>query len=783
MSYDELKSKGSSMLKALIMKNGILVAVWLGILVACGGALDSNKRLVETGNKYFAAGKLKEASIIYRKAIQKDALYGEAYYRLGITEMKRRNIGNAIRVLRRACELQPENDDAHTKLADMYLAIYMADKEKYKTMLGDFEEIAGKILKRDPNSFTGHRLLGYSSVVAANYKAAEDHFIKALAAKPGDPAVTLAIAQIYARTSRAPEAEKIMLAVVDKQKDYLAGYDFLYLLKIQAKKYDEGAEVLKRKAANNPKNAMTMVELALHQFRSKKNEEANQVLERLASDKANYPDGRAIAGDFYQRAGMIEAATRIFTEGITTDLPRKATYQKKLAELLTLQGRRDEAFKMIEDVLAANNNDPEAKALRAGLQLQSGKMEDVDKAIAEMESVLSKMPNNPVVRFNLGEAYLNKRIVDKALSQFQEALKINPGYVPAKNGMARILMMRKEFAKAQQLAGDVLKSAPRNQQAILLRAAATMNLGDREAARKQLQDVLKANPALRDARSLLAQLDLTDKRLAEAEESYRALMSFNPPDIRGVLGLAEVHMAAGRAPQAMALLEESARNNPNVPVYRMAVANLFVRTNQYPKAIERFAALTQEFPNRADLHMRLAESYRRGGNTQEAYKHFETASKISPRDSMPLIQMVAILEAMGDKEKGLAIYQKILEVSPDNPVALNNLAYNLAESGRDLDQALTYAQKAKQKMPTNLDISDTLGWIYIKKNLSDDAIKIFRDLVRQRPDHVTWRYHLALALFQKGDKLEAKKELQTAIQNKPSSAEGKKIQELLSRIG
>ena len=57
------------------------------VLVGCNRDPEAAKqKLVETGNRYFENGKFKEASIIYRRAIQKDRRYGEAYYRLGLAE-------------------------------------------------------------------------------------------------------------------------------------------------------------------------------------------------------------------------------------------------------------------------------------------------------------------------------------------------------------------------------------------------------------------------------------------------------------------------------------------------------------------------------------------------------------------------------------------------------------------------------------------------------------------------------------------------------------------------
>jgi tetratricopeptide (TPR) repeat protein len=96
-------------------------------LVSC--SRDPNvakKRYLENGNKYFAKGKFKEASIMYRNALQKDQRYGPAYYRLAQTDLKLGRIPNALGELRRAIELipkdQPEHLDAEVRLAEIYLA-------------------------------------------------------------------------------------------------------------------------------------------------------------------------------------------------------------------------------------------------------------------------------------------------------------------------------------------------------------------------------------------------------------------------------------------------------------------------------------------------------------------------------------------------------------------------------------------------------------------------------------------------------------------------------------
>jgi predicted Zn-dependent protease len=71
----------------------------------------------------------------------------------------------------------------------------------------------------------------------------------------------------------------------------------------------------------------------------------------------------------------------------------------------------------------------------------------------------------------------------------------------------------------------------------------------------------------------------------------------------------------------------------------------------------------------------------------------------------------------------------------------------------------------------------------MKKNLSDSAIQLFREIVRQAPERSTFRYHLAMALAQKGNKVEAKKELEMALRSKPDREEEAKIKELIAKLG
>jgi Flp pilus assembly protein TadD len=278
-------------------------------------------------------------------------------------------------------------------------------------------------------------------------------------------------------------------------------------------------------------------------------------------------------------------------------------------------------------------------------------------------------------------------------------------------------------------------------------------------------------------------LDLAEKRYKEAEAAFGKLYRENPDDLRGLMGLTETYAAQQQFPQAIQLLQKEAAKHPERLELRLALGNLAYRSGNYDLAIEHYRALIKSRPNAGDMYVRLGEVYRKKGDFNSAIEAFRKAKELRPNDPVPPLHLAVLLDAQGQHEQARPIYEQILKLDPDHPLALNNLAYMMAQDGQNLDQALSMAQRAKQKLPDNPDVSDTLGWIYIKKNLSDNAIQIYRDLIAKQPERSTFRYHLGMALYQKGDRVQARKELQIALQKKPSKEEEAQIRELIGKLG
>src|SRR5258708_1717732 len=127
------------------------------LAVSCG---RSPQRYLEKANQYFDAGKYDDAALNYRKAIQKDAAFGEAFYRLGLTELKRKDFREAYTALTSAGQFLPGRADVQVALADLALQAYMGDRRRPARYYQQLTQLSGQLLARDSNSFDGLRING-----------------------------------------------------------------------------------------------------------------------------------------------------------------------------------------------------------------------------------------------------------------------------------------------------------------------------------------------------------------------------------------------------------------------------------------------------------------------------------------------------------------------------------------------------------------------------------------------------------------------------------------------
>ena len=296
----------------------------------------------------------------------------------------------------------------------------------------------------------------------------------------------------------------------------------------------------------------------------------------------------------------------------------------------------------------------------------------------------------------------------------------------------------------------------------------------------------KDNPDSPEVLFLLGTVNLAEHRLQEAEDAFRRSYKLSPANSAGLMGIIEIYMAQNKTDEALRILQSESDRAPYRLDLLLALGGTGVRAGKYDLAIQTYTGML-EHPDKGhtqgDIYLRIAEVYRRKGDANNAVQALQKARETLPDSTLVLSTLGLVLDGAQRRPEAKAIYEATIKLDPNNAVALNNLAFLLAETGGDLDDALTKAQLAKQLMPGLPEINDTLGWIYLKKNLADNAIEIFRDLVTKEPDHSTYHFHLGMAYSQKGDQTNALDQLREALSKQPSNEEKDKIEQMIARMG
>jgi tetratricopeptide (TPR) repeat protein len=706
-------------------------------------------------------------------------------------------VTEAVNAFRRAVELLPASEadhwDAVVKLSEIYLNF-----TREKAYLDEVEGFCNALLKRDPNSYDGHRLTGDLDYARATerFKVAMRDEGRALldksiaeyrlaeAIKPGQVGVVMQLARTLAAETQYAEAEKLYRSVIEKDKKFQSAYTELYRLLMFQGKPGDAEQVLKMGAQNNPKQFGYLTLLAMHYYMQKRRDDMVGVLNQIKTHAKEFPQAYLTVGDFYLRMGDGDSAVREYREGIAKDAAKKATYEKRIIEVLMRQGKRTEAADLTSQILKDDPNDNDARGLAATFMLDKG---DVTKALSELQAVVTHSPDNPVAQYNLGRAHAARGEWEQARQRYQKAIDLRPDYVLARLSLAQLQVTRGDFDAAIKSSQAVLAIDRNNNNARLIASAALMGQKKFDDSRQLLDAMLKANPSSPDVLFQLGVVNLAQSKYKEAEDAFRRSYELNPANSRGLMGMVETEMAQNHPDQAMQLLQTESAKVPNRMDFLLALGNTAVRAGKFDLAIsyfEKVAAATQKGSKaQGDIYLRIGESYRRKGDLTNSIIALQRSREILPDNGVVLSTLGLVLDAAGRWAEARQVYEVVIKLDPSNGVALNNLAFLLSEHGGDLDDALTKAQRAKQLLPNLSEVSDTLGWIYLKKNLTDNAIDIFKDLVNKVPAEAIFRYHLGMAYSQKGDKTRALKELQDALKYNPTKGDRDKIQQLITRLG
>ena len=186
-----------------------IVALLLSLALVSGCNRDPNVRkhkYLESGQKYSAQGKDREAAIQYANALKIDKNFADAHYALAQSYLHMGALSAAFGELQRTVALQPANYKARIDLGNMFLAGGRVD---------DAQVQADAVMAAQPDNADGHALLSRIAARRGQKDLALTEIRKALELSPNEAVLheTLALLEVGDSTKGASVEDELKKAV------------------------------------------------------------------------------------------------------------------------------------------------------------------------------------------------------------------------------------------------------------------------------------------------------------------------------------------------------------------------------------------------------------------------------------------------------------------------------------------------------------------------------------------------------------------------------------------
>ncbi len=234
-------------------------------------------------------------------------------------------------------------------------------------------------------------------------------------------------------------------------------------------------------------------------------------------------------------------------------------------------------------------------------------------------------------------------------------------------------------------------------------------------AEKQAREAVRLDPTLAEAQRLLGNLDLAaaekdPSRLAPAIEHLSAARRLAPSDIGTAVSLARALLAADRAAEAAAVLDE-----------------------------------LPELGNQPMIQRLTAEAKAKAGRLKEAEAIYRVLYEADPGDREIAAALIDLYEDQDRLDRSLEVLRSLEHRDPANSAITERIVLDLARAGR-FAEAEAAARDLVAKRPENRGGQRLLATVLFERGSTEEGEKILRSMIEADPDDLQARRALAAEL-------------------------------------
>lgn len=698
-------------------------------------------------DKYLTAGKKQMDKKDYARALlefknaaaatPKDA---EPFYQLGLAFLGTGDSRSGIAALLHAVQLDPKHEGAQLKLAELMSAAPGATPD----FLEEAEKRGEAVLAMSPDNPDAISALALAEMRLGKVEDATKRLEDTLEKFPGDlnAAKTMAVVKIAAHD--LPGAEEVLKKAAAQSLKIIEPEMALGRFYLLTRRPLDAEGAFQHAVEIDPKSGPALLDLGRIQSALHHDDQAEKTLRRL-SDLPN-KDYRSIHAIYLFQRGRRDYAVKEF-ERLAKDDPKDHPASVNLTRAYLATKRFPDAERTMQAALKKNPKDKDMLVERGKLYFATGRTQEAQQDLTE---ALRLDPNSAVGHYLMSRIHRLAGQEEARRQDLTEALKSNAGYLPARLELAESLTAGGGAKAALEFLDQAPAAQKRSPALIAQRNWALLALDNQAEARKSIDEGL----AMQKAPVLLLQdgyLRLKTKDLAGARSSFKKVLEASPEDTRALDALARSYLTEKKPDAALATVQEYVSAHPKSAALQYLLGEWLLHAGKRGEARTAFSAALQAAPEFLDAKLKLAEIDVADGKLDAARQRLIPIAA-TKNGKAPAELALGTMEERpgGNAQAAMEHYRKVLEVEPNNLMALNNLAYHLVNDAKQFDEALKLAQQAKELAPKDPSVDDTIGWVYYNEGLYEDAVTHLKEAVSEQPSAVR-KYHLAMAYFKVGD--------------------------------
>ncbi len=248
-----------------------------------------------------------------------------------------------------------------------------------------------------------------------------------------------------------------------------------------------------------------------------------------------------------------------------------------------------------------------------------------------------------------------------------------------------------------------------------------------------------------------------DGEYEKAAVLYKELWSKNKSNEQLLTMLTDCYIAMKDYDQALQIMNEAIRQNPNQLTLRVTNAALLIKINKTEEAETQMKYVIDHLPQNSNMLLNVSRYFDRIGKTDYSIQTLERGEKILNSDGMFANDLANLYLKAGQQDKMLITYLNMLK---QDPSILNYITTTVQRSFRepkDYDSLLKAVFEKVQEDPQNPQLIELLSWIYIQKKDFANALRQLKALDIQTGNNVIKVYNLSMVAYNEG-------QYETAIQ-------------------